>query len=853
MLFPALSLVLAPVAVPAGQAGDHAGEEQPPLPADLIVPPAPPLSPEEALASFAVAPGFRVELVAAEPLVEDPVACAFDGDGRLWVCEMRGFMPDVDGTHEDAPVGVIAVLADTDGDGRMDERTVFLDGLVLPRAVQPALDGALVIAPPEMFFARDTDGDGRADERTLIDTNLGGIASPEHAINGFLYTLDNWYRCANAPVRYRRDADGEWERGATAGGGQWGITRDDVGRALYNTNSDPLRGDLYPSHYAVRNPNHGTASGVNVRLAQDFAVSPSRITPGVNRGYQAGILRDDFRLAKFTAACAPLVFRGHGFPADFAGNAFVCEPAGNLVKRYRLLETDGIGLTATPAPGGDAPEFLSSTDERFRPVNLMDGPDGALYVVDLYRGVLQHRMFVTSFLRRQIEERGLERPLGLGRIWRVVHEDAPEAAPVRMSTWSWTELVAALSHPSGWVRDNAQRILVEEGRGVRDALEVLREGLPEATPLGRLHALWVLDGIGALREADVLAALADGDARVRRTAMRLAERWMATGSKEATDRVVGLGAQGDQRDLHQALLSLGDANTDHADDALLFLCYIGVPTAELRGAALSGLAGRELSSLERLLHTEGTDAEEAGRPELLELLARAVAREGRGDRIERLLTVIADARPAWQRGALARGVLAGRPKGPRGEPAPIRLAAEPAGFASVLAAGDLTSLHDAVAWPGRPGFESLEIRPLEPEEAQRFERGRALYAATCASCHLPSGLGDPGQAPPLRHSLFVLGDEERLAKIVLHGLVGPLELEDARWDAEMPAWIAPDDDLAALLTYLRREWGHGADPVTPATIARVREATAGRSLPWTVEELSYGVSHFPPPAAGGGK
>ena len=214
------------LAIPLAQKGDRAGEPQPPLPAGIVPAISTALTPEEPLRTFQCAPGSRAELVAAEPFVETPVQAVFDGDGRLWVVEMRGYMRDVDGKDESAATGRISVLHDDDGDGRMDRAVRFLDGLVLPRALAPTRDGALVIAPPHVLFCRDTDGDGVADERTVVDSGIAGIASPEYGPNGLLPTLENAFACARHDVRYRF-VGGKWTKEAVASGGQWGIAEDE--------------------------------------------------------------------------------------------------------------------------------------------------------------------------------------------------------------------------------------------------------------------------------------------------------------------------------------------------------------------------------------------------------------------------------------------------------------------------------------------------------------------------------------------------------------------------------------------------------------------------------------------------
>jgi len=833
-----LAAVFVLATAPCAQAGDKEGEEQPPLPPELVVPPAPALSPEEALESFVLQPGFRIELVAAEPLVVDPVAMAWGTDGSMWVVEMRGFMPTIDGEGELEPVGSIAVLRDTDGDGRMDERTTFMDGLVLPRGVAPTRGGALVIAPPDLLFCRDTDGDGVADERHVVDTGFDGaeFVNPEHAINGLLPTLDNWYRCAIHRLRYRW-RDGGWVRQLTDGGGQWGIAKDDVGRIFFNTNSDPLRCDRFPSRYMVRNPNHGRAIGANQRLVDDFSVWPSRVTPGVNRGYQVGLLRDG-KLTRFTAACGPLVYRGDGFPPQFRGNAFVCEPSANLIARFVLEEElDGSIVATRPHPGT---EFLTSSDERFRPVNLVDGPDGGLYVVDLYRGILQHRVYMTTFLRRQVEQRGLDTPIGRGRIWRVAHESAHEIERPAIADASWTQLSELLSDPSGWWRDVAQRTIVEEGEDSSDARELVRAvALESPSPLGRVHALWTLEGIGGLDAPLLLQLLRDGDAQVKMAAVRASEAFLAGPDQGLVDALVEVAQSGGPRLHRQVLFSLGEGADERCDAAMARLMLGEMELAEMRAATLSGMRGRELEFLERTLFDTPN---EHGLGRFYELLARCVVREGISDRIERLLVLVSRTSP-WRQDALMDGILAGRPPGPDGKPSYIRLTREPDAIEGLKKlpfdheSAKAALVIDALAWPGKPGVEEIVVAPLTEAEQSRFERGRTLYSSVCAACHQPSGQGEEGKAPRLRSSERVLGPPERAIRILLHGLEGPLEVDGRTWNLEMPAYSASDEDLASVLTYVRREWGHGAAPVSPDEVSRLRAEHAARKQPWKVDEL----------------
>ncbi|MHC5114621.1 MAG: DUF7133 domain-containing protein [Planctomycetota bacterium] len=825
------ALVLAAAAV--AQQGDVAGEAQPPLPPELELPPAPVLTPDEALADLRVEPGFRVELAAAEPLVEDPVAIAFDADGRMWVVEMRGYMPDVDGHAELNPVGRIVVLDDADGDGRMDTSTVFLDRLVLPRAVLPMYDGALVILPPDLVFCRDTDGDGRADTRMRLEGGFGGRESPEHAGNGLLPGIDNWIHCSQHAVRFRYDRH-TLRRQATPGHGQWGITRDDVGRIFYTTNSDPLRADLFSLHYASRNPGHTRVVGVNERIAHDFRVWPIRPTPGVNRGYREGVLRDDGRLAEFTSACGPVIYRGQTFPDEFRGNAFVCEPAAQLVKRYVVRETED-GPVAEAAY--EDREFLASTDERFRPVNLRVGPDGALYVVDMYRGILQHRIFMTTFLRNQVLARGLDRPVGLGRIYRIVPEDAPPATRPRLRDATDAQLVDTLGHPGGWWRDMAQRLLLE--RGAKDAAPQLRRTLDEPDPITRLHALWTLEGVGALSSQDALAALADPDPRVRAHAIRLAERWVD--DERVLEALSGMLDDAAAAVRGQLAFSLGEGRSAGARALLRRVLKRWVDDRQVRSAVVSGLAGRELPFLRGLLLDEAWRGDDEARRIAVSVIADSIMRSESAEAITGLLDVASGpGRADWQRIVILERVAAEmrlESKSPRR----LTLTRAPRGWATVAGTDEKQAielarrLDDHLDWPDRGVSTKV---PVTEEDRVAFERGRRLYGLYCAVCHQVSGRGQPGVAPTLHGTEMTLGPPGRLTRIVMNGMTGPVEVNGQKFNALMPpAPIYGDDAMAALLTYIRQAWGNDGEAVTSEDVAAVREATRSRRTPWTWAEL----------------
>jgi len=454
------------------------------------------LSPEASLKAMQIEDGFNVELVASEPLAIAPVAMTFDNAGRIWLVEMQGYMPDTLGTGEDEPVGRVVILKDSDGDGRMDDRKVFLDSLVMPRALCLVGGGLLVAEPPRLWFYEIKDD--KPTKRTLVDSAYAEGGNVEHQPNGLLRGLDNWIYSAKYDQRYRRLPNGTWLKEKTHFRGQWGISHDNFGRLYYNDNSSNLSGDYFPAGLGAGNPNQRKVAGYSETIVSDKRVYPIHPTPGVNRGYMEGILDSTGRLVKFTAACGPLIYRGGLFSGM---NAFVAEPSANLIK-WNVLDTAGFRVTGRQAYEGK--EFLASDDERFRPVNLYDGPDGSLYVLDMYRGIIQHNTYLTPYLKNEIAKRNLTLPLSMGRIYRIYPSGARRTAVTLPNHTD--SLVSLLGHANGWVRDQAQRTLID--RQAVDAVPELQEILrADSNPLRVIHALWTLEGLGKLTPDDILVGI----------------------------------------------------------------------------------------------------------------------------------------------------------------------------------------------------------------------------------------------------------------------------------------------------------------------------------------------------------
>jgi mono/diheme cytochrome c family protein len=634
----------------------------------------------------------------------------------------------------------------------------------------------------------------------------------------------------------------------TAFRGQWGIAQDDEGRLYSNHNSAFLFVDLFPAEYLVRHPATDPKlrrHGVGESLATGATVHGVRVSAGVNRAYLADTLRPDGRLQSPTAASGLVVNRADRFGSEARGDVFVPEPAANVVARFRVA-IDGLAASAehllADDPDWGEREFLASTDERFRPVNLAFGPDGGLTVVDMYRGVIQHANYVSDHLREYAQKHGLERPLDRGRIWRVVPEGrAPSPAP-DVSRVSTSERVALLDDANGWLRDRAQARLVHD----RDpeAVPLLR-GADDFSVHGRLHVLWTLDALGALDEDSWHEALADPEPAVRRAALRTGDRGLAQAPTPARiNAVIERLDDSDASVALQALHSLGEVPaSDRPLDVMLGAVQAAPEDPFIRQAVLSGLSDLEEAAIESVLAASLTD-DDAQRAWLEQLASAAVlgaAAEGRS--LEAFLDSLhALGDEDWRKLALSRGAasMLRRPGAVR-----IELAAEhPLFDPEALAAGTdlaraLRGARRGITWPGDPS--PAGARPLTAEEEGQRVAGEALFEQSCAACHGVDGRGQPGLAPSLVNSPWLLDTDGWPILIVLHGVSGPIRVGDEEWNLAMPGHEHDprfsDEAVAGLLTHARRAWGNAGEPISPAQVTVMRDQYAGRAEPWRGEEL----------------
>ena len=821
-----LLLSLCLCAVPLGLKAQEKYETETDLPSHIKPTLSPARSPDEALNSFQLVEGFEIELVASEPMIEDPVLIDWDIHGRMWVCEMRGFMMDIDARGQFDKVGRISVLEDTDGDGQMDKATRFLDKLVLPRAMRVFQEGLLVAEHDKLWFVSDINGDLVPDGKELIDAEYATHGSVEHRPNGLLLGLDNWIYNARSEKRYKRTDEG-WIIDKTENRGQWGITQDDYGRLYYNFHWSQLHADIAPPNALTRNPNFKPTLSVNSTVSTDQFVYPIRMNTAINRGYRPGVLDDEGKLIRFASACSPWIYRGDAFPSQFKGDAFVCAPAANTLKRNLIVDK---GLTVSGINGYADRDFLASTDERFRPVSLSGGPDGALYVVDMYRGIIQQADFMTPFLRKESIRRKLEQPINLGRIYRIQANGHQETLLPDFENLSSAEWVDLLKHPNGWIRDQAQQWLV--WKKPHDAVEPLTQLAKTHKGLAAIHALWTLQGMGADAFDTTLALINHPHDEIAIAARAIASRQAKEESRiqKLVTALSKIKTENLERTFHR-VLALTSGGEELQKASLLEIAVQHSENPHIREALLSGLAKQELSFLDNLLHLTEWKEVSTGKQLLIQELAAAALR-GK-DPIETTHLFQLALGHDWHAAAIREGLLIALLE--RGKP--IHFPKNPKipdpRFLSLL------------SWPGHhPGKGTQDsASELSAQEKVNFAKGKTIYGSLCASCHGAEGEGMEMLAPPLVNSEWVTGNPDRLARILLHGLEGTIDVNGKTYQppkilpAMPPVGMMSNNDLAATMTYIRRAWDHTASPVSSGDIQRNRDLTAAQKGAYQASEL----------------
>ena len=703
-------------------------------------------------ATFAMPPGYRLELVASEPLIQDPILIDWDPAGRLWAIELPGYMRDIKASGEYEPIGRIVVLEDTNGDGAMDRRTVFADGLIQPRAMKVLEQGVLVGEPPNIWLMRDTNGDLRSDAKSSSPPATAAArptsrSTPTPCCGGS--TIASTWR-APAPTWCCGSSTARSRSQRSLSRGQWGATQDDAGRVYRNHNESVLHVDLVPTPYFARNPALLRTRGSHEAL-QDPAgnindVWPAHQTPGTNRAYQHGILRAD----------------------------------GTLAAYHRRVRADRV--SRRPAAAGRLRQRLRrrADRERRQPVHPLRRRDDAASakgvstgrVPQLHRRAVPAGLPVERARRHALRGRHLPGHHSAPRLHHRIPAGSDRQPRARTADRPWPDLPrrarqhacaiarrcrrnagvasssASLSHPNGWWRDTAQRLLVERGdQSVAPALTTLAETAPDWRT--RVHALWTLDGLNAVTAATVAKALADSSRDVRVAALRISERWLGEEDHPLQSRVVALAEDQDWAVRQQAAASMGAlppgtaraidrrgarpprAGSDHAD------------------TALSGLRGTEAAVLDDAAAARSRTNADARSGD--HVWRRPSSKSGQESAV--IESVPADCRPCTSRlaarGPAARsgGRAGGRAQCP-GRPAPgrpaelrddavsdvSRWARRPRRRVRVSTSGRLAASHRSIQCAGAPADARAEA--ADGSRRQRMAISSARAAALLGADHL---------------------------------------------------------------------------------------------------------------------
>jgi putative membrane-bound dehydrogenase-like protein len=594
-----------------------------------------PLSPDEARKAFHIAPGLRVELVASEPDLESPVAMAFDVDGRLWVVEMRDYPNGP--TKGQPPEGRLRILEDRDATGRYRHAAFFAEGLLFANGVLPWRGGAIVTCAPHILYLKDG-------HREVLYEGFAA-ENPQLRVSHPVLGLDNWVYVANglrggqvkrtgrpdvAPINlsgmdFRFDLlHDQFE--AVTGMGQYGNTFDDWGHRFVCTNRNHLTPIVLPNRYVHRNP----------FLAVPEPARDDQRPGGSARVYplSKNWTTSAFHAGTFTAACGVTIYRGNLLPQPFRGSAFTCEPTGNLVHQ-EVLTPHGAGFRGKPAREGV--EFLATPDDWCRPVSLAHGPDGALYVVDMCRAVIEHPQFMPAELK---DRRDLLLGKERGRIWRIVPEGMKERPrPPHLSKATTAELVALLGHADAWWRTTAQRLLLE--RQDQAAVPLLQKLVRQSDQaLARVHAAWLLNGVNGLDAELILGLLDDVNPRAREQGVVLAEGALARNAA-LQERLTALASDPDARLRYQVALSLGEWDDDRILVPLARVALAGVDDHWTRQAVASSVCRRAGPLVATLVRQGLTDERSAGRFILLNELSALVGGRQDADEVAGLLETLA--------------------------------------------------------------------------------------------------------------------------------------------------------------------------------------------------------------------
>lgn len=736
------------------------------------------LSPDEEKQTFVLPDGYVAELVACEPMVQEPALAVWDGDGAMYVAEMRSYMQDEAGTGtKSLKNGRIKKLVDTDGDGRMDKATVFAEGLNLPRMILTLEGGSIAAVETDntsVWKFRDADGDGVSDERTLLWQGSAGSpnSSVEHQESGLDWNLDNWIYISYAKNRYRF-TDGTWRAEPFAPlWSQWGVTHDDEGRVFFSDNSTPASGFQIPRQYwniiekarKAKKPSGPDPVSTGLPWDMDFLWARNLCATD-DRGGPANARK------QLTSICGQSVFRGTALPPDARGDYFFCDPTIHVVRRADITNRNGRVFFTNPHGTN---EFLNSPDILFRPVHTASGPDGCLTVVDMYRGIIQDAPWLSEGPRKFIKESGLAAQNNRGRIWRIRHRDHTPVAAPGMNGETTAELLRHLDNPNGWWRDMAQRLILL--RADRESVAPLLAGMVRYMeyPVARLHALWTLEGMNKADPAMLRLAWRDNDPRVRAAAFRIAEPLFGKNDGALLDAVAEVAA--------------AEKNAEVAKQLILSLGW----SSDARAFAVTD------QLVEKFLTHEGVFM--AGALALWKTNTPVIAKIRSGEAFAKI-------RDADEHSAVAARWAQGLAQWERELKLPKDMPAEHAKF-------------------------------IKAGEEAYFQYCVSCHDVDGKGTPVP-GTGMTIGAP-LAGSARVRGPVNNLVPALINGLAGPIEGKMYAGAVMVPAaslGVTRDDRLAEILSYIRYAWSNNAPVVTKDEVYALRKKYQARPGPWTDDEL----------------